>query len=169
VPDDTLLEKLAESLALNERLAAENAALRDRIAALEAELGRNSENSSKPPSADPVGPRQSRAERRAAAREAGRRQGKQPGAGGSNLARRDPEVTVEHPATCCAGCGSDLSAAPVVGSEVRQVIDVAPVTVTVTDHGLVSLGGSAHLGRSPRRVASGGTLAVTVFGWASGS
>ena len=29
---------------------------------------------------------------------------------------------------------------------------------------IVSLGGSAHLGWSPRRVASGGTLAVTLFG-----
>jgi hypothetical protein len=39
-------------------LAAENVSLHDRIAQLCEELGRNSENSSKPPSADPIGPRQ---------------------------------------------------------------------------------------------------------------
>ncbi|MGH9068719.1 MAG: DUF6444 domain-containing protein, partial [Acidimicrobiales bacterium] len=41
-----------ELVAANAVLRAENAELRDRVAHLEAELGRNSENSSKPPSAD---------------------------------------------------------------------------------------------------------------------
>ena len=77
-------------------LAAENLSLHDRIAQLETELGRNSENSSKPPSADPIGPRQSRADRRAAARAAGRRQGKQPGAPGAHLARRVPDEEIVH-------------------------------------------------------------------------
>ncbi len=45
-----------------------------------------------------------------------------------------PEVTEQHVPVCCGGCGADLGAATVVGTEVRQVIDVAPVTVTVTDH-----------------------------------
>jgi regulator of replication initiation timing len=60
----------------NARLVAENESLRDRVAHLEAEAKKDSSNSSKPPSTDPVGPRQSRAERRAQARAAKRRQGK---------------------------------------------------------------------------------------------
>lgn len=67
----SLEEQLIEALAVNERLIIENSALRDRIVALEDELARSSNNSSKPPSTDPIGPRQSRAERRAAARAEG--------------------------------------------------------------------------------------------------
>jgi transposase len=137
----SLGEQLAESLRQNallgeeiSRLIAENVALRDRVIALEAEWAKSSNNSSKPPSSDPIGPRQSRAERRAAARAEGRKQGKQPGAPGANLSRRHPDRIVEHPPVCCGGCGADLAGATVVGEVTRQVIDVPPVRVTVTDH-----------------------------------
>ena len=99
---DEALSLIAQLRADVERLVAENNSLRDRVAHLEAELAKNSENSSKPPSADPMQPRQSRAARRAEARDAARRQGKQPGAPGANLARREPDVTVEHRPVCCA-------------------------------------------------------------------
>ena len=127
-------EQLAEALVLIEQLRAENEALRDRVAHLESELGRNSENSSKPPAADPIGPRQSRAERRANARSAVRRQGKQPGAPGANLAAREPDVVVEHAPVSCRCCGKDLTGAEVVGEVRRQVIDIPPVRPVVTDH-----------------------------------
>ncbi len=115
-------------------LTAENQALRDRIAHLEAELNRNSDNSSRPPSADSVKPRQTRAERRAAAREAGRRQGKQPGAPGAHLARRVPDETLTQAPVCCGGCGADLAGAPVVGTARRQVLEIPEIRVKVTDH-----------------------------------
>lgn len=115
-------------------LTAENQALRDRIAHLEAQLNANSDNSSKPPSADPVKPRQSRAERRAAARAAGRRQGKQPGAPGANLARRTPDETLIHVPVCCGGCGADLADAPVVATACRQVLEIPEIRLKVTDH-----------------------------------
>ncbi len=118
----------------NVELRAELESLRDEVARLKAEMGRNSENSSKPPSQDPVAPRQSRAERRRTARESVRRQGKQPGAPGANLARRAPDEVVAHAPACCASCGVDLSGAEVVGEVVRQVLDVPAVTVTATDH-----------------------------------
>jgi transposase len=118
-----------------ELLRTEVESLRDEIAQLKGEIGRNSENSSKPPSQDPIAPRQSRAERRRAAREAvRRRQGKQPGAPGANLARRLPDATVAHTPVRCASCGEDLAGAEVVGEVVRQVLDTAPVRVTATDH-----------------------------------
>jgi transposase len=115
-------------------LVAQNEALADRVAHLEAELARNSENSSKPPASDPIAPRQSRAERRAAARKAGRRQGKQPGAPGANLARRQPEVTLTHRPVCCAGCGADLAGAEVIGEVRRQVLEIPKIRVRVIDH-----------------------------------
>ena len=115
-------------------MATENASLRDRVTHLEAELARTSRNSSKPPSADPIGPRQSRAERRAEARAAGRRQGKQPGAPGAHLEAREPDVVVAHQPVVCRCCGADLADAQVVGEVRRQVIDLPPIRPTVTEH-----------------------------------
>lgn len=140
----SLRDQLAEALADNTRLVAENevlrsenVSLRDRVARLEEAVGANSENSSKPPSADPVGARQSRAERRRAARDAGRqarKPGKQPGAAGANLPRREPNkiVRVDAP-RACSGCGADLAGARVVGREVRQVQEVR-TAVHVVDY-----------------------------------
>jgi transposase len=136
-----MAERIAELEAamaeLQAKLAGRDAeikALRDRIAHLEAELNRNSENSSKPPSADPLKPRQSRSERRAAARAAGRKQGKQPGAPGANLARRIPDETINHAPVCCRSCGNDLAGAEVVGEVRRQVLEIPEIRVHVTDH-----------------------------------
>jgi transposase len=122
-----LHSKLAELVAANQSLA-------DRVAHLEAELGRNSENSSKPPSQDRTAPRQSRAERRAVQREANRRQGKQPGAPGAHLARRIPDETLPHAPLACSACGSDLAEAEVVGEVVRQVLEIEKIVVRTTDH-----------------------------------
>jgi len=126
--------RLGELVIENERLRAENLALRDRVACLEAELGRDSNNSSKPPSADPIEPRKKRAERRAEARKSGRKQGGQPGAPGASLRRRDPDVTLIRRPVACSCCGSDLTGAPVVGTEVRQVIDLPAIEAVVSDH-----------------------------------
>jgi transposase len=118
-------------------LQSELQSLRDQVGRLESELRRNSENSSKPPSTDPMAPRQSRAERRAkarAARSSTRTQGKQPGAPGANLARRAPTKTVTHTPPACAQCGSDLSDAEVTATVVRQVLDVPEIVLFVTDH-----------------------------------
>ena len=105
-----------------------------RIAVLEKAAVQDSSNSSKPPSSDGVGPRKKRAERRAEARAVGRKPGKQPGTPGAYLRRRDPNETTVHLPVCCGGCGSGLDAAVVVGTEVRQVIDLVPARVHVTEH-----------------------------------
>jgi transposase len=133
--NERLRAKVTELEGVLAEQTAELDSLRDEITRLKAEMGRNSENSSKPPSQDPIAPRQSRAERRRAAREAvRRRQGKQPGAPGANLARRLPDRLVPHVPARCAACGEDLSGAEVIGEVVRQVLDVAPVSVSATDH-----------------------------------
>jgi len=134
VAGPTLRQQLEEALEALAVLRTENEALRDRIAHLEAELGKNSTNSSKPPSGDPVEVRKKRAQRRAEARAAKRAQGKQPGAPGAHLKRRTPDEIVEHRPTCCGGCGADLTGSAVIGEVVRQVIDLPPVRPTVTDH-----------------------------------
>jgi transposase len=118
----------------NEALRAEVIALRDRVTHLLTEMGRDSSNSSAPPSRDGVDARKKRAERRAEAREAKRAAGKQPGAPGANLKRRRPDLTVGHEPVCCKGCGADLAGAPVVGEVLRQVIDLPAVEPVVTDH-----------------------------------
>jgi len=59
-----LAERVVQLEARLVELIAENEALRDRVARLEAELARDSNNSSKPPSADPIEPRKKREERR---------------------------------------------------------------------------------------------------------
>ncbi len=118
-----------------ERLIAENEGLRDRVAHMAAEAKKDSSTSSKPPSTDPVEPRQSRAERRAQARAAKRRQGKQPGAPGANLQRREPDVIMPTIVpSSCSDCGADLSQAEAVGEIRRQVIDLPPVRPIVTDY-----------------------------------
>ena len=129
------LERLVvEQAALIVSLQASVALLQERVAVLEKAAGQDSSNSSKPPSSDGVGSREKRAERRAEARAVGRRAGKQPGTPGANLRRRDPDETTVHVPVCCGGCGSGLDAAVVVDTEVRQVIDLIPARVHVTEH-----------------------------------
>ncbi len=140
-----------------ERLLAENAALKGlvevleaRIAKLEREAGRDSQNSGRPPSSDTLADkakqderRKSRAERRREARakakklsqEPKRRPGKQPGEPGATLARvEDPEVVVDHRPAECSGCGAGLDDAEVIAVEDRQVFDLPTRRLEVTEH-----------------------------------
>ena len=84
----------------------------ERIAELERRLGRNSRNSSQPPSADgPAGP-----VRRSRRGKTARKQGKQPGSEGKTLRLvGDPDAVIDHVAAACAGCGSELTAAAPAG------------------------------------------------------
>jgi len=125
---------------LNEQLAGLNeqvATLAGKLADLEKLLGRNSSNSSKPPSSDPGSAKSARPENanRAARRALGRNQGKQPGAPGTTLARVvDPDVVRTHRPTRCRSCDRDLHDAEVVGTATRQVFDVPDPTVVVVEH-----------------------------------
>lgn len=133
------------------------AELQAEVAELKRQLGRNSGNSSMPPSLDdqpghtpppdkpqPGGPK--------------RRQGKQKGAPGSGLAWRDaPDETVEHfPAGVC-GCGADLAGATDLGAVVaHQQHDIPQVTARVVQHNRhrVQCGcGAEHVAPVPEGVA----------------
>jgi transposase len=114
--------QLAAALARTEQLAR-------RVEEAERKAGKDSSNSGKPPSSDPV--RDKKAARKSAdrsIRERGARSpGKQPGAGGSTMKLVDnPGETFYCPPAECCGCGADLGHEPVWAERRHQVTDVAP-------------------------------------------
>ena len=125
---------MVELRAANAEQARVIEALTARVAELERQLGRHSGNSSKPPSSDGLAkPPAPGRERRAGA--GGRRPGKQPGAPGAHLAQvGDPDAVVVHRPAVCGGCGGDLTLAPVVGVEARQVFDLPEARLRTTEH-----------------------------------
>jgi transposase len=124
-----VIDQLREA---NARLVAANAALQARVAELERRLGKDSSNSSRPPSSDGLGkPPAPRREQGGG----GRAPGKQPGAPGAHLAQvADPDEVVVHRPVACKGCGGDLTLAPVTGVEARQVFDLPGVRLWVCEH-----------------------------------
>jgi len=117
--------------AANAALRAQVAQLAGRVAELERRLGKDSSNSSKPPSQDGL----RKPTRSLRGDVGGRRPGKQPGAPGAHLARvAEPDEVVVHAPERCATCGAALVAALVTGVEARQVFDVPKVRLRVTEH-----------------------------------
>src|SRR5829696_8745706 len=117
---DPDLEVTVVLRAVVSELEAANAGLQARVTELERRLGRDSSNSSKPPSSDGLG-KPVRAQRGDAGQTQGRRPGKQPGAPGAHLAQvAEPDEVCWHTPGRCGGCGADLADAPVVGVEARQ-------------------------------------------------
>src|SRR4051812_44231656 len=137
--DRAALDKLTKGdlielvLALVERHAAEMAALRQRIADLERQVGLNSGNSGKPPSSDGLKkpPRVGNLRR-----PSGRRSGGQPGHPGKTLRRAEtPDTTVDHYPRACTTCGAALTAAMATDHVARQVFDLPePRPLIVTEH-----------------------------------
>ncbi|MGH3802140.1 MAG: IS66 family transposase [Pseudonocardiaceae bacterium] len=103
-----------------------------RIAELEARLGRDSTNSSSPPSADSIAANaKRRADRSSRERSKERKPGGQPGRKGSGLS---PTVTPDRTQTLpppgdCSGCGGDLADAADAGVSWAQVWDVLAITL----------------------------------------
>lgn len=125
-----------------EELLAENAQLRAdliqalaEIGELTARLGMTSKNSSKPPSSDGLAKPAPKSLRGKAKRGPGRPKG-QMGFTLSPVDDPDHEQTYE-PSACC-GCGARLDGAAVVGMERRQVFDLPPLRLEVTEHRLIS-------------------------------
>ena len=108
------------------------ARLSARIQELEDQRAKNSGNSGKPPSSD--GLKKKPAPK--SLRQKGRRQsGGQPGHTGHTLEMVSAPAHVEvHRLANCPHCQHDLSAATVLDVERRQVFDVPPVVIEVTEH-----------------------------------
>ena len=126
---DELAALVVEQARAIEELRAENAELKRR-------LGMDSTNSSKPPSSDSPFTKPAPKSLR---RKSGRKPGGQPGHPGSTLALVDnPTERKRHEPGPCTGCGASLAHAPEVGMERRQVFDLPPVMVRVTEHQLIA-------------------------------
>lgn len=113
-------------------------ALWDRVEALEAkvaELTRNSRNSSKPPSSDKGNPNKP-SKPSADKKKKKRRPGGQPGHRGHTREMvSDPDFVVPHGLDPhCAHCGCDLGEVKRDGVERRQVVDLPPMRIEVTEH-----------------------------------
>ena len=101
-----LVELIVEMRAELTSLRAENAALKVRVADLEAQLRTNSRNSSTPPSADGPGKPATRSLRKTSKRKPGGQDGHR----GQTLAQvSDPDVVIRHEPTDCHGCGAGLA------------------------------------------------------------
>ena len=128
-------DRVAELEAENAELRGLISELRNKVAELEAKLGQTSKDSSIPPSKDPNTARAEAKADRAARRGGSRKQGKQPGAQGHHLAQvENPDHRVVHLPTTCVGCGGDLTGGTVLSSEKRQVFDLPPIKVEITEH-----------------------------------
>jgi transposase len=120
------------------RLKAENALLREhvqvllqRVQELEARRAKDSHNSSKPPSSDGLA-----LKTKSLRRKSGKKPGGQVGHRGETLRLvAEPDELVEHRPAVCVGCHAPLDgAAPVVGRERRQVHDLPPLRLQITEH-----------------------------------
>lgn len=113
-----------------EYLLWENAQLKERIGELERQLGKDSHNSSKPPSSDGLKkvPKSQR-------KQSGRKAGGQRGHKGYRLEPvQKPDREERHKVEECEHCGISLSDVSTDHLERRQVFDIPMITIVVTEH-----------------------------------
>lgn len=102
-----------------------------RVAHLEEQLAKNSRNSSKPPSTDGF----KKPAPKSLRKKGGRKSGGQPGHPGHTLKMADkPDHTEHHRVKHCACCGLSLANQTPAGVEKRQVHDLPPMRLVVTEH-----------------------------------
>ena len=111
-------------------LKEENSLLRQQLEALLSKVSKNSHNSSKPPSSDSF-TRHTKSLRKPSDKKAGG----QPGHEGTTLKMTAvADKVIMHRVEACGQCGKDLSFIGNQSYERRQVFDIPPVKVLVTEH-----------------------------------
>lgn len=132
------IERLQHQIASLQRqcteLLQENQRLKRRVAELEDRASlpaKDSHNSSKPPSSEMPACKRTRSLRRPS----GRRPGGQPGHPGRTRCLVDvPDRIVTHRVEACGACASSLAESEVVTTERRQVVELPPVKILITEH-----------------------------------
>src|SRR3954469_4988189 len=166
--DRAALNKLTKAdliellLAQEARHAAEMAALRERTAELERQVGLNSGNSGKPPSSDGL----KKPPRVGNLRQpSGKQSGGQPGHPGKTLRRTEtPDATRDHYPQACTMCGTALTAAMATHHVARQVFDLPePRPLIITEHRAHACR-CAACGRQTRAAFPAGVTAPVQYG-----
>ena len=165
-PDERIAELEGILAEQRQQLAvalAVNAVLQARVEELEARLAKDSHNSSKPPSSDGLARKTKSLRRRS-----GKKPGGQIGHRGETLRLvTTPDTVVHHRPVICSGCQAPLSAeAPIVVRERRQVHELPPIRLVVTEHqalhvrcpGCQSVTAAAFPANVPSRVQYGPRL-----------
>jgi len=121
-----------ELIELTLRLATRLQGLEEEMVQLRDQLAKNSQNSGKPPSSDGLkkAPR-TRSLRKKRKRKRGGVRGHE---GDTLLQVAEPDHIVVHDVAVCKHCQHDLSALPAVRYERRQVFDIPPMQLEVTEH-----------------------------------
>lgn len=130
--EETIADEKARNTILEEQnreLKEQNKLLEEKNRELEAQRKQNSTNSSKPSSTDVfIKPKSQR-------KKGERPVGGQPGHTGHTLEPvENPDKKVPHKVKTCEGCGASLEYVPVIDLELRQVFDIPPQKVVVTEH-----------------------------------
>jgi transposase len=114
---------------LEQQLAAHSAAVQK----LKAQLAKDSRTSSKPPSS--AGLQKKTRKTQSLRQKQGRTSGGQPGHPGRTLTQvAEPDHTEVHLVCTCPACAADLRAVEAEAVERRQVFDIPPVLIEVTEH-----------------------------------
>ncbi|RQD81737.1 IS66 family transposase, partial [Methanosalsum natronophilum] len=122
---ETITTLQSQVVTLNEQVNSLHAEVKE----LKARLEQNSKNSNKPPSSDEFfKPKSTR-------KKSGKKTGGQKGHPGHTLKMSDnPDRIIVHKEKICRGCGYSLDNQPATNKERRQIFDVPPPKVEITEH-----------------------------------